>query len=72
MSSTSSTWLRRLVVGALGAGVLWLAFTFYLDMRYDRFPEVSRGGLMILAAGYAALGVVAASIALIAKLLRRR
>jgi hypothetical protein len=28
--------------------LLWIAFVLYLDVRYERFPAVSIGGLKIL------------------------
>ena len=30
------------------ASALWLGYMLYLDIRYERFPDVSMGGIMIL------------------------
>ena len=71
-SMTARRGLRRLLWLALAAGLLWLGFTVYLDMRYDRFPEVTRGGLLILGAGYAGAAIAGGLAALAWRLLRRR
>ena len=36
---------------------MWLSFVLYLDLKYDKFPEVSLGGIKLLLAGYVVAGL---------------
>jgi hypothetical protein len=57
MTSQRPRWGRRALIAAVVLSALWLALVVFLDLGYDRSPEVLIGGLKILAAAWLVLGV---------------